>query len=146
MPGMVVYYIVMVLVLYPLGYFMTRSGLLLWRGQPRPRSRYLHSRLETKAYSAGSDRALLVTGVGLLCFASMVLFVAIAEHVNNFGSSVWLWLAVFFVLATVVTMGFRVLIVCFNRPRFLVPPHMREQSGTFPTWWRTRRENRRYSR
>lgn len=42
------------------------------------------------------------------------------------------------ILAFVAGLLVHFLIVWFNRPRFLVPPHMREDIGVLTAWWRDR--------
>ncbi|MFD7645565.1 hypothetical protein ACFV4P_33490 [Kitasatospora sp. NPDC059795] len=96
--------------------------------------------LATPAVRAGAERALLVLGVFHYFLGVMIGLGGYLKAVGAIGGanpprpSVALVVVMLILLVGVVTTSWTAIaIVCFNRPRFLVPPHLRDQPGTMST-------------
>jgi hypothetical protein len=112
-------------------------GLRIWRRAGRPLSCWLPT--FSASMRAGIDRACLLGGV----FHAFLCALFIGSVVTQIGPQVphvWAVELVTSVFGIVISGYLGISIVMFNRPRFLVPPHLRDQKGTVPAWLAARRD------
>jgi hypothetical protein len=79
--------------------------------------------------------------VGVVTCAALVLclvFVGIAEHTSGSVSSAANSAGIAALLVIVVLILVNASITLFNRPRFAVPPPLRDEPGALALWWRGR--------
>lgn len=76
---------------------------------------------------------------GVVPFAGWLVCMTIGIAALGTGSEVVPGL---FVLGSMPLLMLHATITWFNRPRFLVPPHRRGETGSVVEWWRERRERR----
>ena len=76
----------------------------------------------------GLARGVVVLAGALVCAGFFILSGAVGMALPNPG--VWKWVAGAFLVAFVATVPLLVVIVVFNRPRFLVVPYMRHLDRT----------------
>jgi hypothetical protein len=110
-----------------------------WQGKGNPLSYWLRGRTLKDAESlAGWDRSVLPNG--LLCLSAAVLIGngAISGARPSGAGAV---IALSSLLAIVIFAGLAATVLNFNRPRFLVPPHLRGQLGAIAGRRRRRREH-----
>ncbi|GAA2749906.1 hypothetical protein GCM10010440_56090 [Kitasatospora cinereorecta] len=116
-----------------------KRGLAAWRNETTEPVRGGRFLLLLTGHYAKPVRALVAAGVGI----GFVLLVMLAVLLDRFagtdrGGTVPL-LARVGVLGAVGACGLYYCICWFNRPRFLVPPHLRCELGTVTEWWQRRR-------
>jgi uncharacterized membrane protein HdeD (DUF308 family) len=116
-------------------------GVRQWQGKGHPLSYWMRSNTLKDAESrAGWDRSLVPAG--LMCLSGAVLIGngAISGARPPSGSA-GAAIAIGSLLALLFFAGLVLTIMNFNRPRFLVPPHLRGQLGAIAGRRRRRREH-----
>jgi hypothetical protein len=110
-----------------------------WQGKGKPPSDWLRfNSLKDAESLAGWDRSVLPNGLGCLSAAVLIGNGAI-NGARPSGAGLVIELSS--LLATMIFSGLAVAILNFNRPRFLVPPHLRGQLGAIAGRRRRRREH-----
>lgn len=111
-----------------IGTLLTRWGLASWRRQASFQPKLSLMRRSSRA---GFERAFLVYGAFWYFIAAMpILLGASTVHRPDTRPSMAIAIAMLVVLVGTVTTGYlAIMIILFNRPRFLVPPHLRDQPG-----------------
>lgn len=119
--------------------FFGRFGVRIWRQEGRPLSQWLPS--FGPSGKAGADRSCLMLGIFHVCLF-ILLTGAFVTQMGPHTPVAWdvvLGVSVFGAVASAYLAGS---LVVFNRPRFLVPPHLRAEKGMFPAWRQARRGRR----
>jgi hypothetical protein len=116
-----------------MGTVLVRRGVASWRHQVSFARRLRAVPLAT-AEKAGLERAFLTGGVFHYFLAALM---AIAAYLSIAPMTATVAILALVVLAGVVICGWLcITISMFNRPRFLVPPHLRGQPGALSRRWR----------
>jgi hypothetical protein len=116
-----------------------RIGLRQWRNVGRPFSYWLRNSVLDAESRAGYDRGILVFGVMCAFFAVILVFGAVSgPHLGRGIASLGILVAL---AGMLVSLGFFISIMYFNRPRFLVPPHLRGEPGAVAGRSRRRRDH-----
>jgi hypothetical protein len=91
------------------------------------------------ATSRGVTRGMigLWAGVGFIGAATIAVAFGPSGTTHTLGPA--LTTAVVLYGVGLFGIALNVAIVWFNRPRFLVPPHMRDEDGLVTAWWETRK-------
>jgi hypothetical protein len=116
------------------------TGLRQWHGMGRPLSHWLRNGPMDAESRAGYDRGSLI--IGLVCgsFAVMAANGA-ASGLHPGRGTAGFWIDVVALAGVLVFTGTFMGIMYFNRPRFLVPPHLRGELGAIAGRRRRRREH-----
>jgi hypothetical protein len=110
-----------------MGTVLVRRGVASWRHQVSFARRLRAVPLATAEEKAGLERAFLTGGVFHYFLAALM---AIAAYLSIAPMTATVAILALVVLAGVVICGWLcITISMFNRPRFLVPPHLRGQPG-----------------
>jgi hypothetical protein len=120
-------------------------GVRQWRNVGRPLSYWLRGPLLDAESRAGYDRGSLVLGIALAFFAIMCFEGALAGPHFGRGTALgpgWLSAGGVALAGLLVFTGLFTTIMNFNRPRFLVPPHLRGELGAIAGRRRRRRDHR----
>lgn len=91
------------------------------------------------ATSRGVTRGMLGLWFGLAFLGAGTIAVALLPSGPTQKASTGLITAIVLYCIGVFGIALNVLIVWFNQPRFLVPPHMRDEDGLVTAWWRARK-------
>jgi hypothetical protein len=121
-----------------------RFGARQWRNAGRPMSYWLRGPLLDAESRAGYDRGSVALGIAFASFAILCADAALAGRHFGRGSAldtVWFCIAVVTLAAFIVFTGLFTTIMNFNRPRFLVPPHLRGELGAIAGRRRRRRDH-----
>lgn len=107
-----------------------RTGLQQWGNAGRPFSYWLRNSLFDAESRAGYDRGILVFGLMCAFFAAILVFGAVGgPHPGRGAASLGILVSV---AGMLVSLGLFMSIMYFNRPRFLVPPHLRGEQEPSP--------------
>ena len=120
------------------------SGVRQWRNVGRPLSYWLRGPLLDAESRAGYDRGSLVLGIASAFFAIMCADGALAGPRLGRGTAlgpVWFYVGWPALAGLLVFTGLFTTIMNFNRPRFLVPPHLRGELGAIAGRRRRRRDH-----
>jgi len=91
------------------------------------------------ATSRGVTRGMLGLWSGLAFLGAGTIAVATLPSGTTHTASPGLVTAVVLYGVGLFGIALNVAIVWFNRPRFLVPPHMRDEDGLVTAWWQARK-------
>jgi hypothetical protein len=116
-----------------------RIGLRQWRNVGRPFSYWLRNSVLDAESRAGHDRGILVFGV--MCAFLAAIFVLGAVGGPHLGRGIASFGILVALAGMLVSLGFFISIMYFNRPRFLVPPHLRGELGAIAGRRRRRRDH-----
>jgi hypothetical protein len=119
-----------------------RVGLRMWRGEGPPLSRWLQSPLIDSSTRAGYDRGVLALSAISAGFAVITVIAGVFSPQPRPGSVVF-WVDVPALAVVLVFTSILMSVIWFNRPRFIVPPHLRGELGAVAEWRRSRRAKRR---
>jgi hypothetical protein len=113
-----------------------RIGLRQWRSVGRPLSYWLRNSLFDAESRAGVDRGIVVFSSMCASLAAILAFGAAGG--SHLGSEI---ASIGALAALLISLGLFLDIMYFNRPRFLVPPHLRGELGAIAGRRRRRREH-----
>ena len=117
-----------------------RAGLRQWHQTGRRLSYWLRNGPMDAESRAGYDRGSLP--FGLLCgFFAILCSNAAVAGLRPAGGTAGFWVGFVALAGILVFTGLFTTIMFFNRPRFLVPPHLRHELGAIAGRRRRRREN-----
>lgn len=138
--AMAVFFMVLAIIGAACGVWSLVLGVRQWQGKGHPLSYWLRYTLKDAESRAGWDRSLVPAG--LLCLSGAVeigngAISGAQPHNGSAGAMIAIWS----LLATMFFAGLVIAIINFNRPRFLVPPHLRGQLGAVAGRRRRRREH-----
>jgi hypothetical protein len=122
-----------------------RFGVRQWRNVGRPLSYWLRGPLLDAESRAGYDRGSLALGIAFAFFAIMCVDGALAGRHLGRGTAlgpVWISVGWVALAGLLIFTGLFTGIMEFNRPRFLVPPHLRGELGAIAGRRRRRRDHR----
>jgi hypothetical protein len=91
------------------------------------------------ATSRGVTRGLLGLWSGLAFLGAGTIAVALLPSGTTGQASPDLVTAIVLYGLGLLGIALNVAIVWFNRPRFLVPPHLRDEDGLVTAWWKNRK-------
>ena len=91
------------------------------------------------ATSRGVTRGMLGLWFGLAFLGAGTIAVAILPSGTTHPASTGVVTAVVLYCIGVFGIALNVAVVWFNRPRLLVPPHMRDEDGVVTAWWKGRK-------
>lgn len=116
-----------------------RIGLRQWRSVGRPLSYWLRNSLFDAESRAGVDRGIVVFSSMCASLAAILAFGAAGgSHLGSEIASIGVLASL---AALLISLGLFLDIMYFNRPRFLVPPHLRGELGAIAGRRRRRREH-----
>ncbi|MET8950613.1 hypothetical protein ACWEO4_31785 [Streptomyces sp. NPDC004393] len=119
-----------------LSVFFVRAAWLHWTGSDRaPRRRTARFSADPSVIR-GHERGVVPLAGWLTCLTIGMATAGLAP-----GSDVGA-VGFFFVLGSFPLLALHSTIAWFNRPKFLVPPHLRDETGSVTEWWRHRRDLR----
>jgi hypothetical protein len=124
------------IVFFVIGAMLLRAGMRWWGGGGARPSARMNPSLFSDEFLSGFDRGVLALGWFMEFAGLMVLMVGIIRFGGGKGSPLARSVGIVSVFGVLVSIWTFLLIVWFNRPKFLVPPHLRHESGTFATRWR----------
>jgi hypothetical protein len=137
--GVIVYAFV-ALVTGAMAVWCFRVGVRQWHGKGEPLTRRLSGAFLDAESRAGWDRGVLVFGSMCGCFF-IICVSAIAVGANPGKGSVGMWIDIFALAGLLISVILFTSILNFNRPRFLVPPNLRDQPGAIAGRRRRRRNH-----
>jgi hypothetical protein len=120
---------------------LIRIGLRQWRNEGRPLSYWFRSGPMDAESRAGYDRGGLVLGIMVAFFAIVLGEGAIIGAPRHGQAVAWIVIGTAAVAGLVICVGLFTSIMYFNWPRFLVPPHLRDQPGAIAGRRHRRREH-----
>jgi hypothetical protein len=89
------------------------------------------------ATSRGVTRGMIGLWTGLAFIGAGTIAVALTLSTPAHSNSAVITAVVLYGIG-LLGIALNVTIIWFNRPRFLVPPHMRDEDGIFTAWWKDR--------
>lgn len=114
----------------------------MWRSKPdRPTTTKPGPRWARFGRALGTADIRSLPGcVVALAFLQLGLVASVLEDAltgaaSRLAGRLTIWLGVGFLAMLLITAS----VVLFNRPRFAVPPALRDEPGALPLWWRSRR-------
>lgn len=114
--------------------YTAKRAIGLWSGADEPGAMVAFSLFaRSEAVRRGMVRGTVVRLAQLIAIAIMLLTAMLAYDVAGRDSNLFaplLICALLFLLLATAAFFLQLSIIWFNRPRFLVPPHMRDQVGT----------------
>jgi hypothetical protein len=119
--------------------WMLVSGVRVWRDPTSFSPAWMRTFPFTDGFRDGFHRGRIAGGAAHAFMAVMMVSGIIVARDDPDISATVKWSSIVSSIGTVVSFLTSAFIVWFNRPRFLVPPHLRGQSGTFIVWWREKR-------
>ncbi|MEV6022521.1 hypothetical protein [Streptomyces sp. NPDC052036] len=123
-------------VIAALSVFSVRTAWLHWTGSDRAPHRGTDRYSANPSVIRGHERGIVALAGWLTCLTIGMATAGVAP-----GSDVGA-VGFFFVLGSILLLALHGTIAWFNRPKFLVPPHLRGETGSVTEWWRHRRELR----
>jgi hypothetical protein len=88
----------------------------------------------------GYVRAMPVGSISfLVLMAGLLILIFVPTEGGCCGFAVPNWFVFPFLISFFGTLGLALSVILFNRPRFIVPPHLRSQVGAISEWLRSRR-------
>ncbi|MEU4093155.1 hypothetical protein [Streptomyces sp. NPDC026673] len=119
--------------------FSVRAAWLHWTGSERAPAMRTYRYTRNPSVIRGHERGVVALAAWLVCMT--IGIVASAAASGGAGPSVEA-VGAFFVLGSFPLLMLHATIAWFNRPKFLVPPHRRGETGSVTEWWRHRRDLR----
>jgi hypothetical protein len=107
-----------------------RTSLRQWRGKGRPLSYWMRGGVFDAQALAAYDRGGLVLGLTCVCFTILLGGAAIAGPPQKNAPAAEISVYVVAIAGILVTVALFLSIYHFNRPKFLVPPALRDQPGS----------------
>lgn len=115
--------------LWVMASILARWAVQTWRGQGRPVSTQMRrSSFRDEESLAGTDRTVLVMSVMFASMGTASVCTAIGG-VHFTHRNPWLWIGGVAVFVFLACTPIYASIVNFNRPKFLVPPPLRDELG-----------------
>jgi hypothetical protein len=123
------YYVVAALTAFCAVWFI-RTSVRQWHGKGRPLSYWLRGGVFDAQAMAAYDRGGLVLGFACVCMTVLVGGAAIAGLPQKNAPAAEIAVYTVAIAGIVVAVALFLSIYHFNRPRFLVPPALRDQPGS----------------
>jgi hypothetical protein len=123
------YYVVAALTAFCAVWFI-RTSVRQWHGKGRPLSYWVRGGVFDAQALAAYDRGGLVLGFACACFTVLLGGAAIAGLPKKNAPAAEIAVYVAAIAGIVVAVALFLSIYHFNRPRFLVPPVLRDQPGS----------------
>ena len=112
--------------------FLVAKAVIMWRG-PKSEAELrtaMAVRRSQPGFEGGKARAIAVQAmITLFIFIMIVSAIAAGAEDGNFSHSKWEWVFGGSAAAAVLCFPLRLAVILFNRPRFVVPPHLRGELG-----------------
>jgi hypothetical protein len=106
-----------------------RTSVRQWHNKGRPLSYWMRNGVFDAQAMAAYDRGGLVLGITCVCFTILLGGAAIAGPPQKNAPAAEIAVYGVAIAGIVVTVALFLSIYHFNRPRFLVPPRLRDQPG-----------------
>nr|WP_202471086.1 hypothetical protein [Streptomyces sp. SID8377] len=121
--------------------FSVRAALLHWADSDRAPDAATHRYSTNPSVIRGHQRGIVALAGWLVSMTIGIVAATATAAAGGAGPAVE-GVGAFFILGSFPLLMLHATIAWFNRPKFLVPPHRRSETGSVIEWWRHRRDLR----